>query len=222
MPLYDASAFVGEALQSIQAQTIPVWQVIVVDDGSTDGSADVATQFPFVTLIRGPHRGISATLNHALDFANGEYLAFLDNDDRWLPRKTELQLRALQGNPSLDLAFGQARRFRATQDGEETLDSVPGVTKSCLLIRRSSFARVGNFPEDESHDFLHWYARALEASLSVAILPEVVTERRIHPHNYGVLQRDRQRRTYLTALKAGLDRRRRTLQTAHPQNGLPL
>ena len=212
MPLYNAEAFVGEALESIRAQTLPVAEVIVVDDGSTDASAEVASRFPFVTLIRETHRGISPTLNRALDFATGDYLAFLDNDDRWLPEKTALQLAAFHRQPNLDLVFGHSRRFETAADPnrvEQVLDVVPGVSKTCLLIRRSAFEKVGRFTEaDGAHDFLDWYGRAKEQRLSGVILPEIVAERRIHAGNYGRLQKGRQRESYLATLKAGLDRRR--------------
>ena len=210
MPLYNAEAFVAEALESIRAQTFPVAEVIVVDDGSTDASAEVAARFPFVTLRREPHRGISPTLNRALDFVTGDYLAFLDADDRWLPEKTAWQTERLAATSGLDLVFGQAQRFE-TRPGQadRMLDIIPGVHKSCMLIRRASFEKVGRFDEtDRAHDFLDWYGRAREASLSTAVLPQVVAERRIHAHNYGRLQKEGQRESYLAALKAGLDRRR--------------
>src|ERR1700760_4907271 len=83
MPVYNGERYVGEALSSIRAQTVPCREVIAVDDGSTDRTAEVIARFTEVTLIRKEHSGIVGTLNRALEHASGEYLAFIDADDRW-------------------------------------------------------------------------------------------------------------------------------------------
>jgi len=213
MPLYNAAPFLAQALESIRAQTWPVQEVLVVDDGSTDGSAGIAASFPFVTLIRKEHSGISPTLNRGLDSATGDYLAFLDADDRWMPDKNRLQLTALFAEPGLDMVFGAVRRFRSSEtedkQAEVPLDIVPGLCKDCMLIRRSSFEKVGGFAtEAGAHDFLDWYGRAKEASLCSLMLNEVVAERRIHDDNYGLQNKGAQRQSYFTTLKTILDRKR--------------
>jgi glycosyltransferase involved in cell wall biosynthesis len=213
IPLYNAALFIAEALESIRAQTVPVQEVIVVDDGSTDGGAEIAATFPFVILVRKEHSGISKTLNLAVEKATGNYFAFLDADDRWLPEKIALQLAAFREDPGLDLVFGHSRRFKtsgpARTSSEVVIDVLPGVSKSCLCVKRSSFERIGLFPEAEvGHDFLDWYLRAGEIGSRSKILPEILMERRIHPNNHGTINKDDQRRNYLGSLKAGLDRRR--------------
>src|SRR6185312_6621519 len=111
MPVYNGERYVAEALRSIRAQTVPCREVIAVDDGSTDRTAELIGQFSEVTLIRKEHSGIVRTLNRALEHASGEYLAFIDADDRWIPRKTEIQLAILRENPAISIVFGYARRF---------------------------------------------------------------------------------------------------------------
>ncbi len=209
MPVFNGAAFLAEALASVRAQTVPVFEVIVVDDGSTDESAEIAARHSFVTLIRGEHGGIAATLNRGLEAATGDFLSFLDQDDRWLPQKNFLQSAAFHRDHQLDLVFGHIRRFRSEPKMKDvTLDVLPGVSKLSLMIRRASFDRVGHFSTDGPHDFLDWYCRAQEAGLRGMILPEVLAERRIHADNFGVRHRDRENQSYLAALKASLDRRR--------------
>jgi glycosyltransferase involved in cell wall biosynthesis len=219
IPVYNGAEYLDEALESIRQQTLPVAETIVVDDGSTDASAEIAARHSFVTLVRHKHSGICRTLNRGVDEASGEFLAFLDQDDRWMPQKNRRQLDALKANPELDYVFGLVRRFRSgapgTRAGEATIDILNGVSKQCLLIRRASFDRVGPFCHEAGSDFLDWFCRARENGLRGDMLPEIVAERRVHSSNYVLKNTARVRRGYLTTLKASLDRRR-ALETVRP------
>lgn len=98
IPCYNAGRFLRETLDSILAQTRKPLEVIVVDDGSTDGSAAVADSFgPPVRVMRQPNQGESVARNHGLHEAKGDWVAFLDADDVWTPRKLELQLAGVVG-----------------------------------------------------------------------------------------------------------------------------
>jgi glycosyltransferase involved in cell wall biosynthesis len=102
VPLYDAERFVGEALDAALAQTLSDLEVIVVDDGSTDGSLAAARareRDPRVRVAAAPHRGISATRNAGIAEARGTYVAFLDADDVWEPGYLRAQVDALEKNP---------------------------------------------------------------------------------------------------------------------------
>ncbi|MEZ0388009.1 MAG: glycosyltransferase family 2 protein [Verrucomicrobium sp.] len=207
IPMYRAVPLVAEAIASIQAQTVAVTCIIAVEDGPSDGSADfVESRFPDVYVVRKPHGGLADTLNHGLAEVRTELVAFLDHDDRWLPRKTEQQLAALAQHPELDMVFGQAERFISSPEGERVVDVLPGVAKSGGLFRVAAFQRAGKF--GDGHDFLDWYARAMEAGLRHKVLPEVIYQRRIHENNLGVTGKSEQTKSYLTTLKAMLDRRR--------------
>lgn len=213
IPVYNGALYLAEAIQSVLAQTHPLDEILVVDDGSTDDSAAIAAGFPEVKLVRKEHSGITRTLNQGLAEATGDLISFLDADDRWLPTKTEHQLRVLRDRPELSGAFGQARRFRMTQPqagaaNEVELDIIPGVCKAAALLRRGVIERIKFSPTDEAHDFIDWYARAVDAGMQFEILPEVVFERRLHFSNYGITNRSEQRKCYLNTLKARLDRQR--------------
>lgn len=101
MPLYNAENFVAEAIESVIAQTVENWELFVIDDRSTDGSYDVARKYceidPRITLLQNEENsGVSVTRNRGIDAARGEYIAFLDSDDVWLPEKLQRQLSLMK------------------------------------------------------------------------------------------------------------------------------
>lgn len=209
IPMYRAVPLVAEAIESIRAQTVPVGRIIAVEDGPTDGSADfVEARFPEVRVVRKAHGGLADTLNHGLAHVETELVAFLDHDDRWLPAKTALQLAALAADPSLDMVFCHAETFVTGVDGDRVLSVLPGVAKAGGLFRMEAVRRVGNF--GTGHDFMDWYARAMEAGLRHSVLRDVLFQRRIHENNMGVTGKSDQTKSYFTTLKAMLDRRRAT------------
>ena len=220
IPVYNGEQYLAEAIQSVLAQTHPPQEIIVVDDGSTDFSWQIAAAFSEVRLVRKAHSGLAATLNEGVRQAVGELLAFLDHDDRWLPDKLRLQVAVLEQDPTVAMVFGHSQRFEVvegeTSPREVLLDILPGVAKSSMLVRRSAFAQVGEFAETAgAHDFIDWYARACEAGLRAVILPQVLYERRIHAGNMGVLGRAEQRRSYVVALREKLKRRREATAQLH-------
>jgi glycosyltransferase involved in cell wall biosynthesis len=101
IPCYNAAAYVGEAVRSVLTQTLPPHEVIVIDDGSTDASATVLSEFgSSVTLVRQTNQGVAAAVNLGVSKARGEAIAFLDADDVWLPDKLERQVAVLMAEPS--------------------------------------------------------------------------------------------------------------------------
>jgi teichuronic acid biosynthesis glycosyltransferase TuaG len=99
MPVYNGEAFIREAIESVIRQTYPNWELIIVDDGSTDGSRDIIAKFQdkddrIVGLENDENLGISASRNKAMNASNGEWIAFLDCDDQWEEAKLKKQLEA--------------------------------------------------------------------------------------------------------------------------------
>lgn len=209
IPAYNRARYIAEAVHSVLQQTIPVFEVLVVDDGSTDATISAVPAHPKVRVIARPHAGIAPTVNHGVSQARGDVLAFLDSDDRWIPHKLELQLARLDSHAAPEIIFGQARIFQEGQPAAIPEETVNGVSKSALLLHRTVFDRIGSFPENPgAHDFLDWYARAQELNIATHVIPEVLFERRVHDQNDGLLQKDRQRANYFASLKTMLDRRR--------------
>jgi hypothetical protein len=182
IPAYNAARTVGRAVESCLSQTRPPIEVLVVDDGSTDGTAEIVASFGgSVRLERKLNGGPGSARNYASRLARGEWLGFLDADDRWLPRKLEKQLTLATSD---DVAVIQ------TLTGGSTDQIPPEVTfsqlwetnlvgTSSVLIRRSVFERLGGFNEDlqliSSEDY-HLWLQVAAAGGRILTYPEALTE----------------------------------------------
>ncbi|HYM70039.1 MAG TPA: glycosyltransferase family A protein [bacterium] len=214
IPVYNCEKYLGEAIESVLAQTYRPIEVIVVDDGSSDHSAAVAARFPAVRYCAQPHAGPGAARNRGIALARGTFLAFLDADDLWVRDKVERQMAAFRADPTLDMVTGYVRQFhspeleqgvKARLGGDGTVLAGSAHT---LLVKRESFHRVGLLPTQwRLGEFIDWSARAKELGLTGVLLPTVTVLRRLHTDNMGIRERDA-RTDYLKILKAALDRRR--------------
>ena len=122
VPAYNAAGYLSRALGSIEAQTCPVAEIVVVDDGSTDGTAAlVQERFPRVRYIRQENAGVAAARNRGIEVAGGDWIALLDADDDWLPHRIADQCEILQRRP--DLQWCSCRVIRM-QGGQGTPNEV--------------------------------------------------------------------------------------------------
>jgi glycosyltransferase involved in cell wall biosynthesis len=213
---YNAAPYLGEAIESALSQDYEPIELIVVDDGSTDETADVARSFAQAKVIQQENGGNGAARNLAVENASGELYAFLDADDRFTPGKLSRQKAALDADPDLDMVFGHVREFFSPELDEETRASLrppapgpmPWTAPNLMLIRRGSFERVGPFSTAVRVGVtVDWFARAQEAGLRHTILPEVVLERRLHTQNNGLRERA-SRSQYLDVIRQAMERRR--------------
>ncbi len=216
IPVRDGEAYLAEAIESALAQSRRCEQLVVVDNGSRDHSAEIARSFGSeVELVSEPRPGIGAARNAALRAARGDLFAFLDADDLWEPRKTELQLAAFAARPELQLVFGHVLQFVSPDlrpDAAASLrvpvDPQPGLHIGAMLARRSAIEAVGPWPEDvRVSDGLSFLLRARELGLAQEMLAETVTRRRVHGANHSLRNRE-QRSEFARHLKRSLDRRR--------------
>ena len=206
IPAFNAERFLGEAIESVLRQDPAPSRVVVVDDGSSDGTAEIALQFgASVELIRRENGGIGAARNTGLQHTTCAFLAFLDADDVWPAGRQTAMADALTSQPEADGVFGAVVEFG---EGREDGPATPASMASSILIRRASFDRVGGFREDvRVGEFIDWFARAQDCGLRFVHVPEVVLRRRLHETNTGKLQRDA-RPDYVRVLRAALQRRR--------------
>lgn len=129
VPCYNAARYVGAALRSVLAQEGERLELIVVDDGSSDGSADLVVQgFPGVTLLRQTNQGAAAARNLGVRHASGEWIAFLDADDLWLPGKIAAQWRAIDTKDAPRLVYTAWQEWTG-----EAVEPVPDDLASLLI-----------------------------------------------------------------------------------------
>jgi len=184
VPCKDMGAYVGQAIQSALSQTRPPYEIIVVDDGSTDNTCDVVRGFPAgVKLLPGPGRGSAISRNIAILAATGEYIAFLDADDLWYPQHLELQITQMlqegrafsfsdfhrAADPSLP---GQSMHAGYTQVAEGQVFSrllrENFVPTSSGVVRRDLLALTGLFKPQlrGGQDFDLWLRIARESEFT--------------------------------------------------------
>ena len=162
IPAFNAGKFIRATIESVLAQTYPATEVIVVDDGSNDDTREVVRSFgEKVVLIEQRHSGVSAARNVAIQNANGEYIAFLDADDLWLPEKLEHQMYAIAKgshkwvycDPTwFDDALGKmvSRRYPKRHEGYilEKLFLDCFIASPTPILHKSVFEEVGSFHEE--------------------------------------------------------------------------
>ncbi len=216
LPVWNGERFLEEALATIRAQEDPRLEVILVDDGSTDGTAAIAAAHPEVQYHRQTNQGPAAARNHGLKLAQGELIAFLDVDDLWPAGKLERQRAKLEEDPALDVVLGRVQ-YHSLEDALEMPIRFEGADRTtanvhlgCGLYRRRAFDRVGGFDASmrcsEDQD---WFLRAREASLRLKILEDVMLIYRLHGGNM-TRGAGLKRLQVLEALRKSIERRRET------------
>jgi glycosyltransferase involved in cell wall biosynthesis len=192
IPVRNGARYLGEAIESVLAQGCRDTEIIVVDNGSTDGSRSVAESFgPAVCVIDEPQRGAAHARNSGVRLARGEYLAFLDADDLWAPGKLERQLRELELRRDLDMTFTWGENFPSPEltDAERCAvrfvsGAGPFIIPSAMLARREAFLRAGPIPDLREGEFIAWYGLALSMGIRSDVIPEMLVRRRVHARNH--------------------------------------
>lgn len=185
LPFYNRAATLRRCIESVLAQTFKDWEVVAVDDGSSDGSRAVVEGFAdprICVLSHNQNRGVAAARNTALAAVRGEWVALLDSDDEWLAEKLEKQLAGLGRAIHCNLS---STNFYFVRDGRTRL--LPGKVTgslartlhcecrfgfgSTLLIRRTVALELGGFdPELPRHEDWDWVLRAAEAGHTLAFV----------------------------------------------------
>lgn len=167
IPTYNRAHTLGNAIRSIEAQTVPVHEIIIVDDCSSDGTESfLKTQYPQCVYIRLPFRsGAQAARAEGVRHASGDWIAFLDSDDMWLPEKNRWQLeKAAEGYPvvhgdSLKKVNGKDIYFKfCTLEGQNVFKEMlayPSPLYQTLLLRRECFDTAG-LPDSKITSYQEW------------------------------------------------------------------
>jgi glycosyltransferase involved in cell wall biosynthesis len=215
VPVRDGERYLREALESALGQTRPPDQVVVVDDGSSDGSAAIAEALPGVELLRRPAAGPSAARNAGLRAATGELVAFLDADDVADPRRLERQVAVLDGAPQAVGVFGRVVHF-LSPDCAQLAGRVrvpageqPGWLVGALLARRAAIDAAGPFDETMmGGETVEWLDRLRRGPGTLEMLDHVVLRRRVHDANETQRERAVAHAGYLSVARAAIARSR--------------
>ena len=189
IPVHNGEKYLRECVESLLNQTLRPSEVIIVDDGSTDQTPYIAGSFgdPIVFLSQN-QAGPAAARNLGVEAASGEYLAFIDADDIWLPEKLALQTGYFADHPDTDIVFGMMKNFYSPETDAGfrsryacTEEIVPGIHAGTMLLKKETFLRVGLFnPSLKMGEFIDWQARATALKCTVHVLPELLIDRRAH------------------------------------------
>lgn len=223
--VHNGERFLRESLDSVYAQDYAPVEVIFIDDGSSDGSAEVARSYEGLRYFHQQNAGLAAARNAGLTHAQGEFLAYLDDDDILMPQKLRIQVEYLQQHPKIGCVLG--RQEIMLEPGVEAPDwltrdtiygDLDGIPLVSAMIRTAELRRVGGF--DPSYRFAEdrdLFVRLREHGVEISVLPDIVLRRRFHGENMNFRMRP-EKHPLLRSLKAKIDRERAAEAGAEPES----
>lgn len=224
VPVYNGEPHLDLALKSIFGQDYRPFEVIVIDDGSKDHSADIVKSYQSVRYFYQSNQGVAAARNYGIELAQGEFIAFIDQDDTWLPSKLTRQVEYLLVHSEVDCTITRVKFFLepavATPPWlkpDILLRDHPGYFPSALVARRKVFEKLGLFdPGYQMGSDADWFFRAKRHGIPVAVVPETLVRRRIHAANHSY-QSGLAMTEILKVVKASIDHQR----DRHPKKTPP-
>lgn len=218
IPVFNGERFLEASIDSVLGQTWKDLELIVVDDGSTDGTPGILKGYgDRIVAIRQDNAGPAAARNLGLARATGAFIAFNDADDLWVEDKLERQMAAFSADADLGFCVGHAQNFwepelahEAEQyDGHYRSRPIAAYVSTTLCVRRTVIDRVGRLDPTLGHgDSADWFLRAERLGIRGRLLPEVLLHRRLHRDNRSRQSAAASRDEFLAILKERLDRRR--------------
>ncbi|MBU7583569.1 MAG: glycosyltransferase [Nostoc sp. TH1S01] len=210
IPVYNSESSVAETLHSVLAQTYRDFEIIIVDDGCTDKSIDICKSFddPRIKIIQQQNRGLAGARNTGIRHAQGEYLAFIDSDDLWLPQKLEKHIQHFARSPNVGVSFSRSSLIddQGKPLGIYQMPKLTDITPeylfcrnpisngSAVVIRRAVLDEI-KFPENlygevedfyfddrfrQSEDIECWLRIALQTNWQIEGIPEALTLYRVN------------------------------------------
>jgi len=210
IPVFNGERFLRNAVESVLAQKYSPLEIIMIDDGSTDGTADVARSLPeTVRYLHQTNQGPAAARNRGIERAQGSLIAFADADDLWPEDKLALQLPYLMRDPAAEIVMGLIQQVLLSETGAENFaEPAFSVNLGSAIIRKSVFERVGLFDETMRYsEDVDWFMRAREGGAAIVTIDAVTLLYRQHDQNM-TRGKSTSELNVLKALKRSLDRRR--------------
>ena len=215
IPVKNGERILPLALNSVLAQDYQPLEIIVVNDHSTDRTAEIARSFAYVQVLSPTGKGVASVWNDGIAAAKGELVAFLSHDDLWTPDKLRLQVHYLLEHPEIHYVIARVQFFIepgcAIPSGfrKELLEQDHvGRVPETLVARKRLFDTIGKFdPRLSTAEDVDWFARAHDCGVPMAVIPKVLLHKRIHDTNIS-LNVPENNRNLLQALKQSIDRKR--------------
>jgi glycosyltransferase involved in cell wall biosynthesis len=207
----DSERYVAEAIDSVLAQTVPPAEIVVVDDGSEDGTPAILARYgAAISVLRQAPSGQFAAVNRGIAASKSPLLAFLDADDLFTPSSIEVRLRRLVAADRPDAVFGRTEQFVSPELTAELaarikFDAGPmhGELFQTMLIRRVAFESVGPVEERLSTSSnIDWISRARARGIRSVEIDDVVARRRLHATNMGITHSSEKRDNLLEVIRA--------------------
>jgi glycosyltransferase involved in cell wall biosynthesis len=208
IPAFNTEAYIGDAIQSIRAQSIPPREIIVVDDGSTDRTVDVVRSAGSdIRLIRQENGGSGAAMTAAIQAVATGLIAGLDSDDIWLPQKMERQLQIMRETPDIAACFARMRQFQHGFDDDPNGPVTDAWHRSTMVIRTKVALGAGPVI-GRIGELVDWLARVREQGHRMHMIPELLALRRSRPGSLTYARDAARDSGYLAAARKAILRRR--------------
>lgn len=210
IPAYNAEKTLREAVASVLSQSIAPTSIIIVDDGSSDGTAALAAELEGpITLIRQENLGPGAATTAGFDRCLTPFIATLDADDIWLPNKIEQQFSLFGEDEALSAVFCKLANFYTDPASADYANARGGWSRSTMLITQEACQAIGPVvdPIGRAGEMVDWFARGLEQGLKMIVMDEPLALRRIHSESLTYSHKDIGA-SYLHVARAALIRRR--------------
>jgi glycosyltransferase involved in cell wall biosynthesis len=225
MPVHNGASFLAGAIDTIQHQSYRPIEIIVVDDGSTDQTAEIAARFQDdIRYVYQANQGPAAARNAGIQLAQGEIITFLDVDDLWADGALLNFTAYLMSHPNVEIVQGLVQRMQLVETGDQPSPTFTPIFQpyqfvnlGSALYRRAVFDNVGLFDEllwdNEDTD---WFIRAWELNIPKIVLPRVMLFYRKHDRNMTLQQKDLIHFGLMKIYKRRIDRARARNERGEP------
>lgn len=221
LPVYNGATFLRETIESVLTQTYKYFELIVVDDGSTDDSKEIIQSYPEAQYVYQTNQGVPFARNAGVQNSNGQYLCFIDQDDLWLPEKLEKQIQAFRAQPELGYCITRQVFYlspdvpRPAWCPEDWLDKpLAGYSPSTFMITRSLFEQKGAFDTGLlTGSDTEFFFKLKDEMVAFLQLDEVLVKKRVHSLNQSTA-REALRRDIMETVRRSIHRQR-NIHKAH-------
>ncbi|WP_028081311.1 glycosyltransferase family 2 protein [Solimonas soli] len=221
IPAFNAERTIVAALRSVAAQSPAPQRIIVVDDGSSDGTVDAVRRSGIdVLLLTQPNAGPGSATSHGFAASRAALIATLDADDVWLPDKMRRQMALMAAEPGIAISFTHWRHFRDA-DPATAGPAGPGWTRSTMLARAEAIAAIGPVvdPPGRRGEMVDWLGRARAQGHRLQMMEEVLVLRRIHAGSLSYGRDAARDRGYLEVARRALLRQRAARAARDTEDG---